>query len=110
MKRYWDEHYAGGYLQWQIHSKLIVGSAALPYVWIGIATQERGIENSGCFDLTVICTSEIDKDAIISYAAIHKGLTPEMVKEYPDYPSLKEMKAELAKKNIVWTPAGWPAG
>lgn len=69
-------------------------------LFAGIGTQERGIENSGCFDLTVICTSEIDKDAIVSYAAIHKGLTPEMVKEYPDYPSLKEMKAELAKKNI----------
>lgn len=73
-------------------------------LFAGIGTQERGIENSGCFDLTVICTSEIDKDAIISYAAIHKGLTPEMVKEYPDYPSLKEMKAELAKKNIGCNP------
>lgn len=81
-------------------------------LFAGIGTQERGIENSGCFDLTVICTSEIDKEAIISYAAIHKGLTPKMVKEYPDYPSLTEMKAELAEKNIGCkpdnkNPLGW---
>lgn len=69
-------------------------------LFAGIGTQERGIENSGCFDLTVICTSEIDKDAIISYAAIHKGLTPEMIDEYPNYPGIEEMKIELSEKNI----------
>ena len=66
----------------------------------GIGTQERGIENSGCFDLTVISTSEIDKDAVFTYAVIHKGFTPEMMEEYPNYPSIEEMKTELAEKNI----------
>ena len=66
----------------------------------GIGMQERGIENSGCFDLTVICTSEIDKDAVFTYAIIHKGFTPEMMEEYPNYPSIEEMKTELAEKNI----------
>lgn len=66
----------------------------------GIGMQERGIENSGCFDLTVICTSEIDKDAVFTYAILHKGLTPEMMEEYPNYPSIEEMKTELAEKNI----------
>ena len=70
----------------------------------GIGAQERGIENSGCFDLDVICTSEIDKDAIIAYAIIHKGLTHEMVDEYTDYPSMEDIKKELAEKNIGFNP------
>ena len=69
-------------------------------LFCGIGTQERGIENTGCYDLTVISTSEIDKDAAFTYAVIHKGFTPEMLEEYPNYPSIEEMKAELAEKNI----------
>lgn len=69
-------------------------------LFCGIGTQERGIENTGCYDLTVISTSEIDKDAVFTYAVIHKGFTPEMLEEYPNYPSIEEMKAELAEKNI----------
>lgn len=45
----------------------------------GIGCQERGIENTGLFDVDVVATSEIDKYAIISYAAIHKGLTNETI-------------------------------
>lgn len=70
----------------------------------GIGTQERGIENSGCFDLTVVATSEIDKDAVICYAAIHKDFTPEMAEEYTDYPSMADIKKELAEKNIGFNP------
>lgn len=70
----------------------------------GIGTQERGIENSGCYDLNVISTSEIDRDAIIAYAAIHKDYTPEMAEEYPDYPSIEDIKKELAEKNIGYNP------
>lgn len=70
----------------------------------GIGTQERGIENTGCYDLTVISTSEIDRDAIIAYAAIHKDFTPEMAEEYSDYPSMEEIKKELAEKNIGYNP------
>ena len=47
----------------------------------GIGAQIRGFKNSGLFDTEVIATSEIDKDAIVSYAAIHCGLTPELIEE-----------------------------
>jgi C-5 cytosine-specific DNA methylase. len=41
----------------------------------GVGMQERGIENTGLFNLKVVSTSEIDKYAILSYAAIHHNLT-----------------------------------
>lgn len=69
-------------------------------LFAGIGAQEYGIKKSGCFELTVISTSEIDRDAVISYAAIHNGLTLEMIDEYPNYPGIEEMKIELSEKNI----------
>ena len=44
-------------------------------LFAGVGMQERGITNTGLFDLEVVSTSEIDKYAILSYAAIHNGLT-----------------------------------
>lgn len=66
----------------------------------GIGCQEQGIKDTGLFDLDVICTSDIDKDAIVSYAAIHCGLTNEMVEAYHDYPSREQMAKDLANRNI----------
>lgn len=57
----------------------------------GIGCQERGIENSGLYNLKVLNTSEINKEAILSYAAIHCGLTPELIENYPDYPSIDDI-------------------
>jgi len=37
---------------------------------------------------------------MVSYAAIHNGLTNEMVKEYSYYPSEEQMRKELMDKNI----------
>lgn len=37
----------------------------------GIGCQERGFQDSGLFDLEVLNTSEINKEAMLSYAAIH---------------------------------------
>ena len=65
----------------------------------GIGMQERGLENTNLFDLDVLHTCEIDIWAIISYAAIHNNLTPEMVDTY-DYPSREEMAEELSAMNI----------
>lgn len=65
----------------------------------GIGAQIRGFRNSGLFDVDVIGTSEIDKDAIVSYAAIHCGLTPELIENY-DYPSVDEMIEYLERLNI----------
>ena len=53
----------------------------------GIGAQIRGIENTNLWDCTVVNTSDIDKDAMVSYAAIHCGLTPELIDTYANYPS-----------------------
>ena len=66
----------------------------------GIGCQERGFIDSNLFDLDVIATSDIDKEAILSYAAIHCGLTDELVEKYQEYPSKYEMVDELKAKNI----------
>ena len=66
----------------------------------GIGCQEQGIKDTDLFDFDVICTSDIDKDAIVSYAAIHCGLTNEMVETYRDYPSRNQMAKDLTDRNI----------
>ena len=70
----------------------------------GIGFSERGIENTDCFEADVVATSEIDIDAIISYAAIHHGLTEEMVDSYEGYPSSAEMRQYLKDLNIGYSP------
>ena len=66
----------------------------------GIGFQERGIEDSGLFDMEAVNTCEMDSDAIVSYAAIHNGLTKETVADYPIYPSREEMAQELTDMHI----------
>jgi DNA (cytosine-5)-methyltransferase 1 len=66
----------------------------------GIGSQKQGIEDSGVWNCEVIATSDIDKDTIVSYSAIHNGLTDEMVATYSDYPSEEAMRDELISKNI----------
>ena len=52
------------------------------------------------FDCEVIATSDIDKEVVVSYAAIHNGLTNESIDTYENYPSEEQMKKELIDKNI----------
>ena len=66
----------------------------------GIGAQIRGIEQTKCFDCEVIGTSEIDKDALVSYACIHKNLTIDMINTYDNYPSVEEMVNELKTLRI----------
>ncbi len=66
----------------------------------GIGAQIKGTNNTNLFDTNVIITADIDKDAMVSYAAIHNGLTNEMIKKYKNYPSEEQMKMELIDKNI----------
>lgn len=66
----------------------------------GIGVQKRGIDLTGLFDCSVIATADIEKDAMVSYAAIHNGLTDEVIDNYTDYPSEDDMKKELMDKNI----------
>lgn len=66
----------------------------------GQGMQRRGIENSGLFDVESVATCETDGNVIISYAAIHEGMTMDMVMNYEEYPSREEMAKELADKHI----------
>lgn len=70
----------------------------------GIGCQERGFQDSGLFDLEVLNTSDINKEAVLSYAAIHCGLTNEMVETYPEYPSREEMAQRLTDINLGYNP------
>lgn len=70
----------------------------------GIGCQERGFENSGLFDIEVLNTSDINKEAVLSYAAIHCGLTNEMVEAYENYPTRDEMAQYLTDINLGYEP------
>ena len=70
----------------------------------GIGAQYRGLCNTGLFNVKCVATSEIDKDAIVSYAAIHHGLTNEVIDNYSHYPSLDEMRKYLTDLNIGFVP------
>jgi DNA (cytosine-5)-methyltransferase 1 len=66
----------------------------------GIGAQIEGTNMSGLFNTTVIATSDIEKDAMVSYAAMHEGLTKDYINEFKDYPCEEQMKKELLDKNI----------
>lgn len=66
----------------------------------GIGAQKRGIDNTELYDLDVVATSDVDKEVMVEYAAIHHGLTNEMVENYENYPSREEMVEELKTRNI----------
>lgn len=70
----------------------------------GIGCQRRGFENSELFDVEVINTSDINKEAVLSYAAIHCGLTNEMVEKYESYPSRDIMVQHLTDINLGYEP------
>ncbi len=70
----------------------------------GIGCQERGFQNSGLFDIEVLNTSDINKESVLSYAAIHCGMTNEMVETYIDYPSREEMAQYLTDINLGYEP------
>lgn len=73
-------------------------------LFAGIGCQERGIINTNLFDLDVICTSEINKTSILSYASIHNNLTDDLVKNYTNYPTRQQMINELIALNIGYIP------
>lgn len=70
----------------------------------GIGCQERGFEDSGLFDIEILNTSDINKESVLSYAAIHCGMTNEMVETYIDYPSREEMAQYLTDINLGYEP------
>ena len=70
----------------------------------GIGAQERGFENSGLFDIDLQCTSDICKESVLSYAAIHYGLTNDMVEQYENYPTREQMAQDLTEINLGYDP------
>lgn len=70
----------------------------------GIGCQERGFRNSGLFDIEVLNTSDINKESVLSYAAIHCGMTNEMVDTYKEYPTREEMAKYLTDINLGYEP------
>lgn len=76
----------------------------LAELFSGVGMFSRGVENFEHFDPELVATAEIDVDAITSYAAIHCGLTEEMVDNYQDYPSSAEMRNYLTDLNIGYSP------
>lgn len=66
----------------------------------GIGAQIKGINKTDLFDTEVIATADLDKEVVVSYAAIHCGLTNEMINNYEDYPSKEEMAEQLTQKRL----------
>jgi len=69
-------------------------------LFAGLGAQAKGFERTDLFDLDVVATADLDKEVNVSYAAIHCGLTPEMVENYDQYPSKEEMVKEMTEKRI----------
>ena len=70
----------------------------------GIGCQERGFRDSNLFEIDVISTSDINKESVLSYAAVHCGLTNEMIESYESYPSRQEMANHLSNINLGYIP------
>ena len=64
-----------------------------------MGAQAKAFERLDCFETEVVATSDLDKEVVCNYAAIHCGLTNEMINSY-SYPSKEEMIKELSDKNL----------
>jgi DNA-cytosine methyltransferase len=58
------------------------------------------LEHTGLFQVESVATADLDKEVVVSYAAIHCGLTNELIESYENYPSKEEMAAELTAKRL----------
>ena len=66
----------------------------------GIGAQIKGIDKTNLFNTDVVATADLDKEVVVSYAAIHCGLTKELINSYEDYPSKEEMVEQLTQKRL----------
>ena len=66
----------------------------------GIGAQMKGINNTHLFNANMIAIADLDKEVVVSYAAIHCGLTTDMIENYADYPSKEMMVKELTDKRL----------
>ena len=65
----------------------------------GIGAQVSALERLGK-PCEVKHTSDIDHNAVLSYAAIHCGLTEELINTYTEYPTREEMARQLSEINL----------
>lgn len=65
----------------------------------GIGTQRMALRNLG-IEHEVVAIAEIDKEALLSYSAIHCDMTDEMINSYDKYPCREEIADWLSKMNI----------
>lgn len=65
----------------------------------GIGAQVSALERLG-IPCEVKHTSDIDHNAVLSYAAIHCGLTEELINTYTEYPTREEMARQLSEINL----------
>lgn len=68
----------------------------------GIGAQVEGIANTGLYEVEVVATAEIDKEAMVSYASVHNGLDLGEEVGLTD----AEMREELMSRGIGMTEKG----
>lgn len=66
----------------------------------GIGAQIKGINRTNLFNANVVATADLDKEVIVSYAAMHCGLTNNIIEEYSNYPTKEQMIKELSEKRL----------
>lgn len=66
----------------------------------GIGAQAKAFERVDCFNVDVVGTCDLDKEVVVDYAAIHCGLTNEVIEDYDFYPSKEEMVKDLTDKRL----------
>lgn len=65
----------------------------------GIGAQVSALERLG-IPFEIKHTSDIDHNAVLSYASIHCGLTEELINTYAEYPTREEMARQLTEINL----------
>lgn len=66
----------------------------------GIGAQAKGFIRTDLFNVIPVATADLDKEVVVSYAAIHCGLTNGLIENYENYPSKEEMVEQLTKKRL----------
>lgn len=75
------------------------GKITVNELFSGIGAQVLALKRLG-IPCEVKHTSDIDHNAVLSYAAIHCGLTEELINTYAEYPTREEMAKQLSEINL----------
>lgn len=75
------------------------GKITVNELFSGIGAQISALERLG-IPCEIKHTSDIDHNAVLSYASIHCGLTEELINTYTEYPTREEMARQLTEINL----------